>query len=80
VPVDKNGITASKSSLPPVPRGTRRSMRIAAIVGTVCGVLCIVLGVLNVSQGHGIVILTLGCVLSVFWIFMIPSARRSGKL
>jgi hypothetical protein len=55
-------------------------MRIAAIVGPVCGVLCIVLGALQFGQGHGIVILTLGCVLSVFWIFMIPSARRSGKL
>jgi hypothetical protein len=55
-------------------------MRIAAIVGPICGVLCIILGALNVSQGHGIVILTLGCVLSVFWFFMIPGARRSGKL
>ena len=80
MPVDKNGITGSKSSLPAASRGARRSMRIAAIVGPVCGVLCIVLGVLNVAQGHGVVILTLGCVLSVFWIFMIPSARREGKL
>lgn len=55
-------------------------MRIAAIVGPICGVLCILLGVLNVRQGHGIVILTLGCVLSAFWIFMIPGARRSGRL
>jgi|HubBroStandDraft_3_1064219.scaffolds.fasta_scaffold460419_1 hypothetical protein len=55
-------------------------MRIAAIVGPVCGALCIVLGVLNVVQGHGVVILILGCVLSVFWIFMIPGARREGKL
>ncbi len=55
-------------------------MRIAAIVGTVCGALCIVLGALQFVQGHGIVILTLGCVPSVFWIFMIPIARRSGKL
>ena len=55
-------------------------MRIAAIVGTVCAALCIVLGFLEVGQGHGMVILTLGCVLSVFWISMIPIARRSGKL
>jgi hypothetical protein len=80
VPVDKNGITGSKSSLPAAPWGAYRSMRIAAVVGPVCGVLCIVLGVLNVVQGHGVVILTTGCVLSVFWIFMIPTARRSGKL
>ena len=80
MPVDNSGITGSKSSLPAAPRGARRPMRIAAIVGPVCGVLCIILGALQFGQGHGIVILTLGCVLSVFWIFMIPSARRSGKL
>ena len=80
MPEDKNGLTGSKSSLPATPRGARRSMRIAAIVGPVCGVLCIVLGALDFSQNHGIAILTLGCVLSVFWIFMIPSSRRSGKL
>jgi hypothetical protein len=80
VPVDKNGITGSKSSLPAAPRSAPRLMRIAAIVGPVCGALCIVLGVLNVVQGHGVVILILGCVLSVFWIFMIPGARREGKL
>jgi hypothetical protein len=55
-------------------------MRIAVIVGTVCGVLCIVLGALQFGQGHGMAILTLGCVLSVFWLVMIRSARRSGKL
>ncbi len=80
MPVDKNGITGSKSSLLAAPWGARRPMRIAAIVGTVCGALCIVLGALQFVQGHGIVILTLGCVPSVFWIFMIPIARRSGKL
>ena len=80
MPVDKHGITGSKSSFPAAPWGARRSMRIAAIVGTVCGLLCIGLGVLNVVQGHGVVILTLGCVLSVFWTFMIPIARHSGKL
>jgi hypothetical protein len=54
-------------------------MRIAAVVGPVCGVLCIILGAFEFSKGHGIVILTLGCVLLVFWIFMIPTGRRSGK-
>ena len=77
---DQNGLTGSKSSLPAARRGARRSMRIAAIVGPVCGVLCIVLGAFDFSQRHGIVILTLGCVLVVFWIVMIPTARRSGKL
>jgi hypothetical protein len=55
-------------------------MTIAAIVGPICGVLCIVMGVLQIIQGHGIVIFTLGCVLSVFWSFMSPGVRRSGKL
>jgi uncharacterized membrane protein len=54
-------------------------MRIAVIVGPVCGVLCIFMGVLQFAQGQGILILTLGCVLSVFWLVMIPSGRRSGK-
>ena len=54
-------------------------MRIASIVGTVCGVFCIVLGALQFGQGQGIVILILGCVLSVFWLVMIPNGRRSGK-
>jgi hypothetical protein len=80
VPVAKNGITGSKSSSPAASPGARRSMRIAAVVGPVCGVLCIVLGVLKAGQGHGIVTLTLGCVLSVFWTLMIPAVRRSGKL
>ena len=79
MPIDKDGTTGSKSSLPAAPRGARRPMRIAAIVGTVCGVLCIVLGAFEFSHGRGIVILALGCVLSVFWIIMIPSARRSGR-
>jgi hypothetical protein len=55
-------------------------MRIVAIVGPVCSVLCIVLGAFEFSQHHGIAILTLGCVLFVFWTIMIPSVRRSGKL
>jgi hypothetical protein len=54
-------------------------MRTAVVVGPFCGVLCIVLGTLQFGQGHGIVILTLGCVLSVFWLVMIPSGRRSGS-
>ena len=66
--------------MPAAPRDARRLMRIAAIVGPVCGVLCIVLGALNFIEGHGIVILTLGCVLSVFWLVMSSGARHSGKL
>jgi hypothetical protein len=54
-------------------------MRILVIVGTVCGVLCIALGALQFGQAHGIVILTLGCVLSVFWLVMIPSGRGNGR-
>jgi uncharacterized membrane protein len=61
------------------PRGARRAMRTAVIVGPVCGVLCIFMGALQFVQGQGILILTLGCVLSVFWLVMIPSGRRSGK-
>ena len=80
MPVARNGITGSKSSLPAASRGACRSMRIAAVVGPVCGALCIVLGALQFGHSHGMVILTLGCVLSVFWIFMIPNSRRSGKL
>jgi hypothetical protein len=74
MPVGENGIAAS--------RGARRWMRIAAIVGPVCSVLEIIMGSLNISrgQGQGIVTLTVGCVLSVFWCFMIPGAGRSGKL
>jgi hypothetical protein len=80
VPEDKNGLTGSKSSLPAAPQGALRAMRIVAIVGPVCSVLCIVLGAFEFSQHHGIAILTLGCVLFVFWTIMIPSVRRSGKL
>ena len=57
----------------------RRSMRTAVIVGPVCAALCMVLGALQFGQGHGILILTLGCVLSVFWLVMIqrPVPRRA---
>jgi hypothetical protein len=79
VPVDGNGGTDSEASLLAASRGARWSMRTAVIVGPVCGVLCIILGALQFGQGQGIVILTLGCVLSVFWLVMIPSGRRSGK-
>jgi uncharacterized membrane protein len=54
-------------------------MRTAVIVGPVCGVLCIFMGALQFGQGHGILFLTLGCVLSTFWLVMIPSGRRGGK-
>jgi len=80
VPTGENGTAGSKSSVPAAPRGARRPMRIACIAGPICAVLCIVLGVLNIVQGRGAMILALGCVLSVFWLFMIPIARRSGKL
>lgn len=79
MPVNRNGTARSESSWPAARRGARRSMRIAVIVGPVCAVLCIVLGALQFGQGHGMVMLTLGCVLSVFWLVMIPSGRRSGK-
>ena len=79
MPVNRNGTTGRESSLYAARRGARRSRRIAVIVGTVCGVLCIVLGAFQFGQSHGIVILTLGCVLSVFWLVMIPSGRRSGN-
>lgn len=79
MPVNRNGGTGSEPALPAARRGARRLERIADIVGPVCALLCIVLGALQFGQGHGIVILTLGCVMTVFWLLMIPSARCSGK-
>ena len=78
VPVSGNGATRSEPSLRAASRGARRAMRTAVIVEPV-RVLCIFMGALQFVQGHGILILTLGCVLSVFWLVMIPSGRRSGK-
>lgn len=72
--VNRNGTTGREPSSP-APPSAHRSVRIAAIVGATCGVLCIVLGALQFAQGHGIVIFTLGCVLSVFWLVMIPGRR-----
>lgn len=80
MPGRKDGVTGGKSSLPEASAGARRSMRIAGIIGPTCAVLCIVLGVLDVSQGHGILLLTTGFVSSVFWLLIVPSARRGGKL
>jgi hypothetical protein len=74
VPVNRDGTTGGEPFL-----DAHRLMRTAVIVGPVCSVLCIVMGALQFVQGHGIVIFTIGCVLSVFWIIMIPSRRRSGK-
>lgn len=84
MPVDKNGITESKSSLPAAPRGAPRLVRIAAIVGPICSVLSIAPAFLDVSQGHGIgtngiATLTYGFVMSVFWFVIMPAARLSGK-
>ena len=79
MPVSGNGATGSGRSLHAASRGARRAMRTAVIVGPVCGVLCIFMGALQFGQGHGVVILTLGCVLSVFWLVMIPSGRRRGR-
>lgn len=80
MPVDKNGVTWRKSSQFGTFRGAPRPMRIALIVGPICAVLSIILGVVGVAQGHGILLLTTGCVLSVFWLVLfLPCARRSGK-
>ena len=79
MPVSANGATGSEPSLRGASRGARRAMRTAVIVGPVCGLLCILMGALQFGQGHGILFLTLGCVLSVFWLVMIPSGRRSGR-
>jgi hypothetical protein len=52
-------------------------MRIAVTVGPICGALSIVLGVLDVIQGHGILVLTTGCVLTVFWLLIFPDSQRT---
>ena len=79
VPVNRNGATRSGPPLRAAGRGARRSLKIALIVGPVCAVLSIVMGALQFGQGHGAFALTFGCFMSVFWLVMIPSGRRSGK-
>jgi hypothetical protein len=79
VPVNRNGTAGSESSLPAARWDARRPGRITLIAGTVRGVPCIAVGALQSSRGHGIVILTPGCVLTLFRLAIIPGGRRSGK-
>ena len=76
MPVNRNGTTGSVPSLPAARRGAPRWVRIAGIVGRVGGVLCIVLGALQFGHGPGIIILALGCVVTVYW--LLHDSRRTG--
>jgi len=63
-------------------RGTRAGMRTFAIAGSIATVILLALGCLLTADHHrgGVLLLVIGAVGAMFWLIMIPLARRRAKV
>ena len=64
------------------PWGSKQGMRVMAVFGFICSVFVLALGMVLLSSGHrgGLLATVVGGALLACWLFMLPFARRRGKI